>query len=106
EDILSELEKPGRDPREEFQYAQFSEDVKEISDLEPGMILEGTVTNVTNFGAFIDIGIHQDGLIHISQIADSYIDDPRKFIKVGQVVKVKVIQVDCDLRRISLSLKV
>jgi uncharacterized protein len=105
EDILQELEKPGRDPREEFRYALFSDQVREITDLEPGMVLEGTVTNVTNFGAFIDIGIHQDGLVHISQIADCYVDDPRNFIKVGQVVKVKVLQVDTDLKRISLSLK-
>ena len=105
EDILRELEKPGRDPREEFRYAHFSDEVKEMADLEPGMVLEGTVTNVTNFGAFIDIGIHQDGLVHISQIADCYVDDPRNFIKVGQIVKVKVLQLDVDLKRISLSLK-
>lgn len=105
EDILSELEKPGRDPREEFRYARFSEDVTKISDLEPGMILEGTVTNVANFGAFIDIGVHQDGLVHISEIADCFVDDPRHFIKVGQIVRVKVLQVDLDLNRISLSLK-
>ena len=105
EDILLELEKPGRDPREEFRYAQFSDDVKEMTDLEPGMVLEGTVTNVTNFGAFIDSGVHQDGLVHISQIADCYVDDPRNFVKVGQIVKVKVLQVDVDLKRISLSLK-
>ena len=105
EDILKELEKPGRDPREEFRCAHFSDEVKEMADLEPGMVLEGTVTNVTNFGAFIDIGIHQDGLVHISQIADCYVDDPRNFVKVGQIVKVKVLQVDVDLKRISLSLK-
>jgi uncharacterized protein len=105
EDILLELEKPGRDPREEFRYAHFSDEVKEMADLEPGMKLEGTVTNVTNFGAFIDIGIHQDGLVHISQIADCYVDDPQNFVKVGQIVKVKVLQVDVDLKRISLSLK-
>jgi uncharacterized protein len=106
EDILSELEKPGRDPREEFQYAQFSEIIKEITDLESGMVLEGTVTNVTNFGAFVDIGVHQDGLVHISQIADCYVDDPGKFVKVGQIVKVKVLKVDTDLMRIALSLKI
>jgi uncharacterized protein len=105
EDILKELEKPGRDPREEFRYAHFADEVKEITDLEPGMVLEGTVTNVANFGAFIDIGVHQDGLVHISQIADCYVDDPRNFVKVGQIVKVKVLQVDVDLKRISLSLK-
>jgi uncharacterized protein len=105
EDILKELEKPGRDPREEFRYARFADEVKEITDLEPGMVLEGTVTNVTNFGAFIDVGIHQDGLVHISQIADCYVDDPRNFVKVGQIVKVKVLQVDVELKRSSLSLK-
>jgi uncharacterized protein len=105
EDILLELEKPGRDPREEFRYALFSDEAREITDLEPGMVLEGTVTNVTNFGAFIDIGVHQDGLVHISQIADCYVDDPLNFVKVGQIVKVKVLQVDVDLKRISLSLK-
>lgn len=105
EDILLELEKPGRDPRKSFSYASFSEDIKEISDIEPGMKLEGVVTNVTNFGAFVDIGVHQDGLVHISEIADRYIDDPRKYVKVGQVVKVKVLKVDEELRRISLSLK-
>ncbi len=106
EDILRELEKPGRDPREEFQYAQFSEEIKEITDLESGMVLEGTVTNVTNFGAFVDIGVHQDGLVHISQIADCYVDDPQKFVKVGQIVKVKILKVDADLMRIALSLKI
>ena len=105
EDILLELEKPGRDPREKFQYARFSDEVKEINDLEPGMLLEGTITNVANFGAFVDIGVHQDGLVHISQIADCYVDDPRNFVKVGQIVKVKVLQVDVELKRISLSLK-
>ena len=105
EDILLELEKPGRDPREEFRYAQFSDEVKEMTELEPGMVLDGTFTNVTNFGAFIDIGVHQDGLVHISQIADCYVDDPRNFVKVGQIVKVKVLKVDVDLKRISLSLK-
>jgi uncharacterized protein len=106
EDILCELEKPGRDPREKFQYAQFSEEIKEITDLESGMVLEGTVTNVTNFGAFVDIGVHQDGLVHISQIADCYVDDPQKFVKVGQIVKVKILKVDADLMRIALSLKI
>jgi uncharacterized protein len=106
DDILSELEKPGRDPREEFRYAQFSDEVKEITDLEPDMVLEGTITNVTNFGAFVDLGVHQDGLVHISQIADCYVDDPKKFVKVGQVVKVKVLTIDVDLKRIGLSLKI
>jgi protein Tex len=104
-DILEELKKPGRDPREKFQYARFSEDVKEISDLYPGMQLEGVVTNVTNFGAFVDIGVHQDGLIHISEIADRFIDDPRKFLRTGQIVTVKVLQIDEDLGRIGLSMR-
>ena len=105
EDILSELEKPGRDPREAFSYAQFSDEVKDISDLETDMILEGIVTNVTNFGAFVDIGVHQDGLVHISQIADHFVKNPRDEVKIGQVVKVKVLTVDEELKRISLSMK-
>ena len=104
-DILSELEKPGRDPRDKFQYASFAEGIMSITDLSPGMVLEGNVTNVTNFGAFVDIGIHQDGLVHISQLADCYVDDPRKFVKVGQIVKVKVMNVEEDLKRISLSMR-
>lgn len=105
EDILLELVKPGRDPREEFRYAKFDESVMEISDLKEGMLLEGTVTNVTNFGAFVDIGVHQDGLVHISELADKYVDDPRKVVKVGQVVKVKVLKVEQELKRIALSMK-
>ncbi|MBO3461531.1 RNA-binding transcriptional accessory protein [Aetokthonos hydrillicola Thurmond2011] len=104
-DILSELEKPGRDPRAEFKYATFKDDIKEISDLKIGMELEGIVTNVANFGAFIDIGVHQDGLIHISQLADRYVDDPKKIVKVGQVVKVRVLEINEKLKRISLSMK-
>jgi uncharacterized protein len=106
EDILSELEKPGRDPRAEFRYAHFNEAVTEIADLKEGMLLEGTVTNVTNFGAFVDIGVHQDGLVHISELADTFVTDPKKIVKVGQVVKVKVMTVDSALKRISLSMKV
>jgi protein Tex len=104
-DIISELEKPGRDPRAEFKYATFKEGVKEIADLKEGMELEGIVTNVANFGAFVDIGVHQDGLVHISQLADRFIDDPKKVVKVGQVVKVRVISVDEKLKRISLSMR-
>ncbi|MEH2198887.1 Tex family protein [Nostoc sp.] len=104
-DILSELEKPGRDPRAEFKYATFREGIKEIRDLKLGMELEGIVTNVANFGAFVDIGVHQDGLVHISQLADRFIDDPNKVVKVGQVVKVKVLEIDEKLKRISLSMK-
>lgn len=104
-DILGELEKPGRDPRAEFKYATFKEGIKEIKDLRAGMELEGVVTNVANFGAFVDIGVHQDGLVHISQLSDSYVDDPKKVVKVGQVVKVKVLEVNEALKRISLSMK-
>jgi uncharacterized protein len=104
-DILSELEKPGRDPRAEFKYATFKEGIKEITDLQVGMELEGIITNVANFGAFVDIGVHQDGLVHISQLADRFVDDPKKVVKVGQVVKVKVLEVNAKLKRISLSMK-
>ena len=105
QDIISELEKPGRDPRAEFKYATFKEGVKEITDLSPGMELEGIVTNVVNFGAFVDIGVHQDGLVHISQISNSFVDDPKKFVTVGQVVKVQVLEVNEKLKRISLSMR-
>ena len=104
-DIISELEKPGRDPRAEFKYATFKEGVKEIKDLTIGMELEGIVTNVANFGAFVDVGVHQDGLVHISQLADRFVDDPKKIVKVGQVVKVRVLEVNEQLKRISLSMK-
>jgi len=105
QDIIGELEKPGRDPRAEFKYATFKEGVKEITDLSPGMELEGIVTNVVNFGAFVDIGVHQDGLVHISQISDRFVDDPKKFVTVGEVVKVKVLEVNEKLKRISLSMR-
>lgn len=104
-DIISELEKPGRDPREEFRYASFQEGVREISDLQAGMQLEGVVTNVANFGAFVDIGVHQDGLVHISQLADRFVQDPKQIVKVGQVVKVRVLEVNEKLKRISLTMK-
>jgi uncharacterized protein len=104
-DIISELDKPGRDPRAEFKYATFREGIKEISDLEVGMELEGIVTNVANFGAFVDIGVHQDGLVHISQLADRFVDDPQKIVKVGQVVKIRVLEINEKLKRISLSIK-
>ncbi|WP_375468559.1 Tex family protein [uncultured Nostoc sp.] len=104
-DILSELEKPGRDPRAEFKYATFREGIKEIRDLKVGMELEGIITNVANFGAFVDIGVHQDGLVHISQLADRFVDDPNKVVKVGQVVKVQVLEINEKLKRISLSIK-
>jgi uncharacterized protein len=104
-DIIAELERPGRDPRTEFRYATFDENVKEIKDLVPGMVLEGVVTNVANFGAFVDIGVHQDGLVHVSQLADRFIDDPKKIVKVGQIVKVRVLEVNQLLKRIALSMK-
>jgi protein Tex len=105
QDAIKELEKPGRDPREQFQYATFQEGIAEISDLTPGMILEGVVTNVVNFGAFVDIGVHQDGLVHISQLCDRFVSDPNEIVKVGQVVKVKVLEVNEKLKRIGLSMK-
>lgn len=105
EDAVRELEKPGRDPRQQFQYATFKEGVAEISDLTEGMILEGVVTNVVNFGAFVDVGVHQDGLVHISQLCDRFVSDPNEIVKVGQVVKVKVLEVNQKLKRIGLSMK-
>jgi protein Tex len=104
-DILAELDKPGRDPRPEFKAAAFKEGVEKLSDLEPGMILEGTVTNVAAFGAFVDIGVHQDGLVHISVLADRYVEDPREVVKSGDVVRVKVLGVDAARKRISLTMR-
>ena len=104
-DILGELEKPGRDPRPEFKTARFKDGVAEIGDLQPGMSLEGVVTNVANFGAFVDIGVHQDGLVHISHLADRFVSDPRQIVKAGDVVKVKVLEVDAPRKRIALSMK-
>ena len=105
QDIFKELEKPGRDPRGEFKTATFAEGVKEITDLKAGMILEGTVTNVTNFGAFVDIGVHQDGLVHISSLSDKFVEDPHQVVKTGDVVKVKVLEVDVARRRIALTMR-
>ncbi|MFZ9610885.1 MAG: Tex family protein [Methylococcales bacterium] len=104
-DILQELEKPGRDPRPEFKSVEFKAGIEKISDLKPGMRLDGVVTNVANFGAFVDIGVHQDGLIHISHLSDTFIKDPRDAVKTGDMVKVKVLEVDIDRKRISLSMK-
>lgn len=104
-DILQELEKPGRDPRPLFRTAKFKSGVKELHDLRPGMVLEGVVTNVANFGAFVDIGVHQDGLVHISALTDRFIDEPRKVVKTGDVVQVKVLEVDIRRRRISLTMR-
>jgi protein Tex len=104
-DIREELLKPGRDPRDQFVVAKFRDDVKDIGDLKDGMELEGTVTNVTNFGAFVDVGVHQDGLVHISELSHKYVQDARQAVKVGDIVKVKVIGVDSGMKRISLSMK-
>lgn len=104
-DILAELDKPGRDPRPEFATATFKEGVEKISDLIPGMILEGTVTNVAAFGAFVDVGVHQDGLVHVSALADTFVSNPHDVVRSGQVVKVKVMEVDPERKRISLSMK-
>ena len=104
-DIIAELDKPGRDPRPEFTTATFKEGVEKVSDLQPGMILEGTVTNVAAFGAFVDVGVHQDGLVHVSAMSDTFVDDPHTVVRSGQVVKVKVMEVDVDRQRIGLSLR-
>jgi uncharacterized protein len=104
-DILKELEKPGRDPRPEFTTATFKEGVEEISDLRPDMILEGVVTNVAAFGAFVDIGVHQDGLVHISALSNTFVKDPHTVVKAGQVVKVKVLEVDAKRKRIALTMR-
>ena len=104
-DILAELDKPGRDPRPEFKAAVFQEGVEKIGDLTPGMVLEGVVSNVANFGAFVDIGVHQDGLVHISMLADSFVKDPRDVVKAGDIVKVKVLEVDVPRQRISLTMR-
>ncbi|MGC0823370.1 Tex family protein [Pantoea agglomerans] len=104
-DIMKELEKPGRDPRPEFKTAQFAEGVETLNDLTPGMILEGAVTNVTNFGAFVDIGVHQDGLVHISSLSDRFVEDPHQVVKAGDIVKVKVMEVDLQRKRIALTMR-
>ena len=104
-DILSELAKPGRDPRPEFKFAEYKEGVETIADLKPNMVLEGAVTNVTHFGAFVDIGIHQDGLVHISALSDKFVKDPREVVKTGDIVKVKVMEADPKRKRISLSMR-
>ncbi len=104
-DILSELEKPGRDPRPEFKAAEFLEGVEDIKDLKPGMIMEGSVTNVTNFGAFVDIGVHQDGLVHVSALSSTFVKDPHDVVAPGDIVKVKVLEVDLPRKRISLTMR-
>jgi uncharacterized protein len=105
-DILTELEKPGRDPRPEFKTATFRDGVESLNDLQPGMVLEGVVTNVAAFGAFVDIGVHQDGLVHVSALANKFVKDPHEVVKPGQIVKVKVIDVDLKRQRISLTMRI
>ena len=104
-DILSELEKPGRDPRPDFKVARFNDGVEDIKDLQPGMVLEGTVSNVAQFGAFVDLGVHQDGLVHVSQLSNKFVNDAREVVKTGDIVKVKVLEVDLARKRISLTMK-
>lgn len=104
-DILKELDKPGRDPRPEFKAAVFQDGVETLADLKPGMTLEGVVTNVANFGAFVDIGVHQDGLVHISMLSHQFVKDPREVVKAGDIVKVKVLEVDIPRQRISLTMR-
>jgi uncharacterized protein len=104
-DIFAELEKPGRDPRPSFKTATFADGINEIKDLKPGMQLEGTVTNVAAFGAFVDIGVHQDGLVHVSQLADRFVKDPHEVVKAGDVVKVRVVEVDVKRKRIALTMR-
>jgi len=104
-DVLAELEKPGRDPRPDFKVARFNDGVEDIKDLQPGMALEGTVSNVAAFGAFVDLGVHQDGLVHVSQLANKFVNDAREVVKTGDVVKVKVLEVDLARGRISLTMR-
>jgi uncharacterized protein len=104
-DVLQELEKPGRDPRPDFKVARFNDGVKDLKDLHEGMTLEGTVSNVAQFGAFVDLGVHQDGLVHVSQLAHRFVQDAREVVKTGDVVKVRVLEVDIARKRISLTMK-
>ena len=104
-DIRDELRRPGRDPREKFAAPEWREDIKEITDLKPGMILEGVVTNVTNFGAFVDVGVHHDGLVHVSELASRFVKDPSEVVKAGQIVRVQVMSADAKTKRIGLSMK-
>ncbi len=103
--MVKELDKPGRDPRPEFKTAVFKDGVETMADLKPGMLLEGVVTNVTNFGAFVDIGVHQDGLVHISSLTDKFVSDPHQVVKAGDIVKVKVLEVELDRKRIALTMR-
>jgi len=105
DDIFAELEKPGRDPRAAFEAPTFRDDVRSIEQVKPGMVLEGRVTNVTAFGAFVDIGVHQDGLVHVSALADRFVTDPSEVVGVGDLIRVRVLSVDLERKRISLSAK-
>ena len=105
QDVIAELNKPGRDPRPEFRFASYKEGVEELKDLQPGMLLEGLVTNITNFGAFVDVGVHQDGLVHISALSHQFVKDPRDVVKTGDIVKVRVMEVDPQRKRIALSMR-
>jgi len=105
QDVLSELDKPGRDPRPEFRTAKFREDITEVAQLTEGLQLEGVITNVTNFGAFVDVGVHQDGLVHISELANEFVSDPHKVVKPGQIVQVRVLNVDIERNRVNLSMR-
>jgi len=104
-DIMAELAKPGRDPREKFEVVQFAEGINTLEDLKPGMVLPGVVTNITAFGAFVDIGVHQDGLVHVSQLSDNFVKNPWDVVKLQQHVTVRVLDVDLQRRRISLTMK-
>jgi uncharacterized protein len=104
-DIIAELAKPGRDPRSEFKVVSFNDAINSIDDLKTNLVLEGVITNVTHFGAFVDLGVHQDALIHISQLADMFVSDPNEVVSVGDVVKVKVLEVDAERKRISVTRK-
>jgi uncharacterized protein len=104
-DIMAELDKPGRDPRSAFEPPKFRDDVRELEHLQPGMELEGVVTNITAFGAFVDVGVHQDGLVHISQLADRFVRDPHEVVKLGDRLQVRVLEVDLTRRRIALTAK-
>jgi uncharacterized protein len=104
-DVLAELERPGRDPRPDFKVARYDDAVSEIAHLKPGMTLEGTVTNVAAFGAFVDVGVHQDGLVHVSQLAHRFVRDAREVVKAGDIVKVRVVEVDAARKRIALTMK-
>ena len=104
-DIVNELAKPGRDPREKIQFFEFDENIKTINDLRPGLVLFGLITNITRFGAFVDVGIKENGLVHVSQLSEGFVNDPNKVVKINQQVKVKVLEIDLLRKRIQLTMK-